>query len=118
MAGEQKYTSEQIIQALKDTDGLVSLAAKKLNCSPQTIYNRAKAVQSVQQAIDDARDSLVDYAVLALRSAVLSKEAWAVQFTLKTLGKSRGYVERAELTGEGGGAVVLKVLKGVSVDEL
>ena len=105
MAGKQEYTSEQIIKALQDTDGLVSLAAKKLGCSPQTIYNRAKSVQSVQQTIDDARDSLVDYAVLALRSAVLSKEPWAVQFTLKTLGKGRGYVERQEVSGPEGGAV-------------
>jgi hypothetical protein len=105
MAGTQQYTSDQIIQALKDTNGLVSLAAKRLKCSPQTIYNRAKEVQSVQRAIEEARDELVDYAELALRSAVIGKEPWAVQFALKTLGKSRGYIERQELTGAGGGPV-------------
>jgi hypothetical protein len=105
MAGKQEYTSEKIIQALKDTNGLVSLAAKRLSCSPQTIYNRAKQVQSVQAAIDESREELVDYAELALRSAVIGKEPWAVQFVLKTIGKHRGYIERQELTGAGGGPV-------------
>lgn len=107
MAGTQQYTSEQIIEALNQTNGLVSLAAKRLQCSPQTIYSRAKKVQAVQLAIDEARDELVDYAELALRSAVIAKEPWAVQFTLKTLGKHRGYVEtqRQEISGPDGGAV-------------
>jgi hypothetical protein len=33
---------------------------------------------------------------------VLAKEAWAVCFTLKTIGKGRGYVERNEVTGANG----------------
>jgi hypothetical protein len=100
-----RYTSEQIIAALQATNGLVSLAAKKLGCSPQTIYKRAKNVQIVRQAIDDSRDELVDHAELALRAAVLDKEAWAVALVLRTLGKHRGYVERQEITGAEGGSI-------------
>lgn len=109
MAGKAEFSSEQIIQALRDTNGLVSLAAKKLGCVPQTIYNRAKKSQTIQQAIDESREELVDYAELALRSALLSKEPWAVQFTLKTLGKSRGYVERQEHTGADGDGIKIVV---------
>lgn len=46
--------------------------------------------------VDDARGILVDKSELALESAIGAKEAWAVCFTLKTLGKDRGYVERTE----------------------
>jgi hypothetical protein len=105
--GEQKYTSEQIIKALQDTNGLISLAARKLGCSPQTIYTRAKMVRAVQQTIDDSRDELIDRAELALRAAVMDKEAWAVSLVLKTLGKKRGYVERSEVTGADGGPIVV-----------
>jgi hypothetical protein len=32
-------------------------------------------------------------------TAILNGEPWAIALALKTLGKSRGYVERAELAG-------------------
>src|SRR3990172_12909875 len=103
MAGKQRYTNQQIIQALHETNGLISLAAKKLGCVHQTIYNRIAKVKSVKAVVDEARGELVDYAKLALRSALLDKEPWAVTFTLKTLGKDEGFTERQELTGAGGG---------------
>jgi len=102
------YTTEQIINALKATNGLISLAARRLGCSKVTIYNRAKKVQSVADVIEDARDEMVDLAELALRKSVLNGEPWSVAMVLKTLGKSRGYVERQEVTGADGGAVVVK----------
>jgi hypothetical protein len=40
---------------------------------------------------------MVDNAESALNRSVLSGEAWAVCFTLKTQGKSRGYIERQEI---------------------
>ena len=108
MAGKQEYSSDQIIQALKDTNGLVSLAAKRLGCAPNTIYYRAKAVKSVKQAIDDCRGELVDFAELALRLSVIDKAPWAVALVLKTLGKDRGYVERQELTGADSGPLTVR----------
>jgi hypothetical protein len=103
----REYKTQEIIDALKATKGLVSLAARHLGCVPQTIYTRANNVQSVRQAIDDSRAEIVDQAELALRNAVLNGEAWAVALTLKTIGKSRGYVERQEVTGADGGPVIV-----------
>jgi len=91
-----RYATEDMIAALKATNGLISLAAKRLGCTPQTIYTRARKVQRVRETIDDSRDELVDYSEMALRRAILAGEPWAVALTLKTLGKDRGYVERQE----------------------
>lgn len=110
--GSNEYSTESIIKALKETKGLVTLAADKLKCQPQTIYNRAKTVKAVQQTIDDERDKLVDTAELALNKAVLGGEAWAVQLVLKTLGKNRGYVERQEVTGADGTELAIRVIYG------
>lgn len=108
MAAE--YSTERIIQALKDTNGLVSLAARKLGCTTQTIYTRAKKIAAVQQTIDECRVELVDHAELALRAAILDKQPWAVALTLRTLGRDRGYVERQEVTGDSGGPLTIKVV--------
>lgn len=100
MAGRpDKYTNEQITQALETYNGLVYLAARFLHCSPNTIYNRAKRVAKIQEVINNSRGVLVDHAELALRNAVLSGQPWAVSLVLKTLGKDRGYVERQEIAG-------------------
>ena len=109
MGSPEKYSTEQIIQALKESNGLVSLAARRLGCEPQTIYNRAKRVKSMKEVIENCRSELVDLAEDKLRGQVLAGEGWAVCLVLKTLGKNRGYVERSELTGKDGSPVELIV---------
>jgi len=102
---KERIPTRRIIDCLRETNGLISLAAKRVPCSPSTIRRRAAAVQSVQAVIDESRGELVDLGELALRRAVVNGEPWAVALVLKTLGKNRGYVERQEVTGADGGAI-------------
>ena len=97
--------TDRIIAALRETNGLISLAAKRVPCSVTTIYTRARNVQAVAQVIRECRAELVDYGELALRRAVIDGEPWAVGLVLKTLGKDRGYIERQEITGADGGDI-------------
>ena len=94
---KEKFTAKQIIAALKDASGMVYVAARKLGCSHQTIYNYAKRYASVQEAINEERGHLIDTAELALKRAILDGEGWAICFTLKTIGKDRGYVEKHQI---------------------
>jgi hypothetical protein len=102
-----KLTNKQIIDALVEMRGALYLAAKKLNCSPQTIYNRMAKTPSIKAAIEDARGETVDIAEQKLRAAILNGEPWAVAMTLKTIGKNRGYIEKQEI--ESGGKVEIIV---------
>lgn len=101
----EKYTSKQITDAVKSVNGMIYLAARSLGCTPKTIYNRMNKTPSIRQAVEDARGETVDLAEQKLRAAIMSGEPWAVALTLKTLGKSRGYVERQEVTGADGGDI-------------
>ena len=92
----ERVKTQRIIDCLREVNGLVSLAAKRVPCSMTTIYTRARDVAAVRQAIDECRSELVDYGELALRRAVIAGEPWAVAMVLKTLGKSRGYSEKIE----------------------
>jgi hypothetical protein len=107
---KERVKTQRIIDCLKETNGLISLAAKRVPCSPSTIRRRAAAVQSVQAVIDECRGELVDLGELALRRAVVNGEPWAVSLVLKTLGKGRGYVERQEVQQDG--VTVLRVVYG------
>jgi hypothetical protein len=101
------YSTADIIKALEKTHGMVYLAAEDLGCAAMTIYRRAEKVQAVQDTINSYRGKLIDKAELKLEQAVLNGEPWAIQITLRTIGKHRGYVERQEVTGADGGAIVV-----------
>ena len=111
---KERVPTKRIIECLRETNGLVSLAAKRVPCSISTINTRRKRVQAVEQVIQECRGELVDYGELALRRAVVEGEPWAVGLVLKTLGRDRGYVERTEnmVTGKDGGPVTVRVVYG------
>jgi hypothetical protein len=96
-----------MITALKETKGMVYLAARQLGCSHQTVYNYIKRHPTVEEAWKAEHGTVGDNAELALYSAILKGEHWAVTFYLRTKGKDRGYTERTEqeITGAGGGPI-------------
>ena len=98
-----------MLDAIKKNGGAVYLAARELGCAPNTIYNRMKKTPALKQAVEDARGEVVDYAEQKLRLAILNGEPWAIAMALKTIGKSRGYVERQEVTGADGKPVETKI---------
>ena len=100
-----RVTDKRMLDAIKKNGGAVYLAARELGCAPNTIYNRMKKTPALKQAVEDARGEVVDYAEQKLRLAILNGEPWAIAMALKTIGKSRGYVERQEVTGADGGAI-------------
>src|SRR5262245_11697272 len=98
MACKPRYTAQQMIHALHETRGLVYLAAQRLQCDPDTVMKYCKRFPTVEQAKQDARGKLLDMAEVKLWTAVQAGEHWAVTFALKTLGRSRGYVEKVDLS--------------------
>lgn len=102
MARTEEYTPQQIIDAIEACGGLVIRAAKRLKCTPKTVRNYAARYPAVKAAIEAARDDLLDKAEDALLTRINKGDTAAIIFTLKTVGKVRGYVERQELTGANG----------------
>jgi len=111
------YQTESMIKALHATRGRIYLAADQLGCDPQTIYNRMEKEPELAEVIRAERERRIDIAETALDRAVIEGEAWAVCFTLKCLGKHRGYVERQEISGVDGNAIQI-VQVGIDTDRL
>lgn len=107
MAGSEKYSTAKVIEALRQARGIKAVAAKLLNCHRQTIENYIKRHPTVARAYQEQRETLVDIAEGKLIKKVDADEWPAIKFVLVTLGKTRGYVERQEVTGAGGGPVVV-----------
>ena len=63
---------------------------------------------TVKAVADEERETLIDFAENQLFKQVQDGNITAIIFTLKTIGKSRGYVERQEVTGAEGKALTIK----------
>jgi hypothetical protein len=103
-----KLTAKAVTAAIRDMNGNISAVARRLGVCRQTVYSYIERHPSVKDVLTEARETMIDNAESALYRAVLNGEAWAVCFFLKTQGKSRGYVERQEVTGADGGAIVMQ----------
>lgn len=91
-------TKKQIIKALKEAKGVITVAAESLDCSRQAIYKRMKKDDDIAQARDDAREGMIDTAENALHDLITDpdhKDHYkAIRYYLSTQGKDRGYSEK------------------------
>jgi len=53
----EKYTAKQFIDAIRDADGIVTVACRRVGCSPVTFYNYCKKYPSVQKAYDKVKEN-------------------------------------------------------------
>jgi hypothetical protein len=100
-----KYVLAQVSEALKESMGFVSIAAKRLGCERQTIYTWMEKHKELKQIREDAEDMSLDEAEVVLKTMIRAQNFPAVRFYLITKGRKRGYIERVEHTGAEGGPI-------------
>jgi hypothetical protein len=54
----QRYKAQEVVDAIRASNGVVQQAASALGCSPRTIYNYADRYVTVQEAMDESRKDL------------------------------------------------------------
>jgi hypothetical protein len=86
----------------KTSGGNLSAIARRLNVTRATVYNYANRWKTVEDAIEEEKQGMLDFTENQLFKQVQAGNITAIIFTLKTLGKNRGYVERQEITGKDG----------------
>ena len=91
------HTAADYVKVLTESHGLVAPAARKLKVTRQAVYRMAKKHPTVQEAMTDAREELIDLAEVRLFEAVNKGSLPAVFFALRTIGKDRGYGTRVEI---------------------
>ena len=107
MGRVEKYTAQQVIDAIPGTGGIIELIAQKLGCDRVTIWRYSQRYATVKQALAQADESVTDLAE-AKAIKLINAEYWpAIVHRLNTKGKARGYTERHEHTGADGGPIVV-----------
>lgn len=116
-----KISKQEIEQAIKASGGIISAAAvilskaksevlgKPFSITRQAISERIKKDPELNELLEHCNESNLDIAELELLKQIREGSLTAIIFYLKCKGKNRGYVEKTmtELTGKGGGPVVL-----------
>jgi len=107
-----RIPTEKMADALRKSHGNLKLAAQMLQCSREAVRLRVERVKSLRDIVTEEREAVIDVAESALYTKVLEGDMRAIEFTLRTIGKGRGYVEKqqTELTGKGGETIVLKII--------
>lgn len=110
-ARKSYISDERLAQTLFRHNGNQARAARAVGLTRQAVYERVRQKPLLQAAIVDGREALVDDAEQALRELILERNATAVLFALRTLGKERGYAEKTqhELSGAGGKPIQLEI---------
>lgn len=112
-----RISDKKIIETIISTNGALYLAAKKLECSPQTIYNRMAKNPKIKAIVEDHRGETVDIAEQKLRQAILNGEPWAIALELKTIGKTRGYVEKQEVVNSGEQTILVEYVNPITTTD-
>lgn len=86
-----------MIHALERSLGVVSKAAKHAGISHWTHKKWLKEDPLYANMVEDMRELVLDFAESKLHEQVNKNNVIATIFLLKTLGKSRGYIERQEI---------------------
>ena len=108
MGKPQKFSAAQMAKAIARAKGFVSVVARELNVTPQTVRNYINRYEMCKQAVNDAREAMTDIAEGKLAQNIVNNDSTSIIFYLKTQAKHRGYIERKELTGKDGEALVPK----------
>jgi len=121
--GETKVDREIVIDAIRgegmfakagkemSSFGNVSNVAVRLKVTRATVYSYMKRWATVKDAMMDERNSFLDLCENKLASQVNDGNITAIIFALKTIGKSRGYIERYEHTGADAEPIIFQVVR-------
>lgn len=87
----------QIIEKVKKHKGIIYLACEEIELPRSTFYLWYNNDNEFKSEIDSIREIIVDLAEKKLMDLVEEGDTTATIFTLKTLGKKRGYIEKQEI---------------------
>lgn len=104
------FPKERFEEAIKLSFGVKASVAAAVGCSRQTVDNAFERWPDLREQFDVQKSALVSLATNSLVQEVINSKSEghtrAYMFVLKTFGKDEGFVERSEVTGADGAALL------------
>jgi hypothetical protein len=111
-----KSMEKQTLAAIKNSAGIISTIAKRLEVDWHTAESYIKKYPEALKAFQDEREGILDMAEAAIFTAIKQGDAGSAKWLLSTLARSRGFGDKVEVSGKDGGPVEISIIKRVIVD--
>jgi predicted DNA-binding transcriptional regulator AlpA len=89
-----------LLEALEQSLGVVTSACKKVGIGRTTFYLWMNDDEEFKKQVDDISNVALDFAESQLHKQIKEGVPASTIFFLKTKGKSRGYIEKSEISME------------------
>lgn len=99
------HTLEQVQAAIKGTSGIKRIIAERLGVHRNTVDNYLRRWAAARAAYDEEVENVGDVAESVIIASIQAREVESAKWYLRMKCKSRGYVERQEVTGKDGAPV-------------
>lgn len=90
-------SDEKLKELILKFGGRQTDVARYLKLDPSWIHERIHRNPDLVKAVEMAKEQMVDSAMKSLMDCINDKKETSIIFTLKTLGRNRGFVEHAPL---------------------
>ena len=92
------YTKDQVLEAIKGSNGIISTIASLLRCDWNTAARWIDKWEDTKTALQNEKKKTLDVAENVIFGALQAKDVQTAKWYLAMKGKDRGYVERQETT--------------------
>ena len=103
-----RLTKNKVRQELQQYSGNISAVARAFDVTRTAVYNYIKK-HDMWGEVEEQREKILDNVESTLYKQALAGNTTAMIFWLKCQGKSRGWVERQEITGAEGKALNIRL---------
>lgn len=110
LPGAQKFTAEQMADAIRASYGIRAVTARRLNCNIKTVSEYIKRYVVCQRAEQEGRDLMCDMAESVVVRHLNDNALDAAKYVLSTRGKHRGWGQSTEISGPNGGPVAITTI--------
>ncbi len=90
-----------MIQALEKSLGVVTTACRSIDISRETHYRWMREDENYKESVNELENVSLDFVESKIHKLIEKGDTAATIFYLKTIGKSRGYLERLDVTSDG-----------------
>ena len=92
----KKEKQKQFLSHFRDSHGIVSFACQQVGITRSCYYKWRENDPKFREKADEIEEETIDHVESKLYNAIDKGDLTAIIFYLKTKGKKRGYVEKAE----------------------